>query len=242
MFYVKDNLMIKILVRCFMYSQVIFYFLIIFLILFKHQFIQYFLFFQDCKKLHEESKILPEELQSIITFKEDEDTQDIDKSTENMNLLIREENTFKEDDGKEDINKNAGNINLVIKRKHSNSNEGVKEKKMKKEAPKGTSIGTKNIKKKKKKDKHRKSDMESEQKNSSFEISDNENNQKAAINENIDSSIEKIEEIIPSDDDKKESKIESNNDGLVVKKKRKRNKGKKVKLDANITGLRIMSK
>lgn len=86
--------------------------------------------------------------------------------------------------------------------------------------------------------------MDSEQKNSSFEMSDTEKNQRTTLNESVDSSIEKLDEIMPSDDDKKDSNVESNNEDLIIKKKRKRNKGKKVKLEATITspGLRIMSK
>jgi hypothetical protein len=120
----------------------------------------------------------------------------------------------------------------------------VKEKKIKKEIIKVSSTGIKNNKKKKKKDKHRKSDLDSEQKNSSFEISDCENNQRTILNESVDSSIEKPIDIMPSDDVKKDSNIEINNEDSTVKKKRKRNKGKKVKLEANISspGLRIMSK
>ncbi|XP_060862609.1 la-related protein 7 [Metopolophium dirhodum] len=172
---------------------------------------------KEYKKLHEESKILPEELQSIITFKEDEDKKDTEDSTDNVNLLK--------------------------KRKHSVSKEDVKEKKMKTETPQVSCSGIKNNKKKKKKDKTKKSDLDSEQKNSSFEISDSENNQKTLI-ENLDISISKPEEIITSDDDKREMNIEPNNTDSNIKKKRKRNKGKKVKLDTNQTSpvLRIMSK
>lgn len=164
------------------------------------------------------SKILPEELQSIITFKEDEDKKDTDESTDNVKLLK--------------------------KRKHSFSIEDVKEKKMKKETPPKVSCsGIKNSKKKKKKDKTKKSDLDGEQKNSSFEISDSEINQNTII-ENVDTSISKPEEIITSDDDKKGINIEPNNTDSNKKKKRKRNKGKKVKLDTNLTSpvLRIMSK
>lgn len=137
-------------------------------------------------------------------------------------------------------------VNLVRKRKHSMNDNYVKEKKLKKEMPQVSSLGIKNNKKKKKKDKNKKSDIENEKKESSFEISDNENNQKDTLNEQLDSSIEKSEEIIPSDDDNKTFNIESNNvDGLIKKKKRKRNKGKKGKSNINATitpGLRIMSK
>jgi len=152
-------------------------------------------------------------LQSIITFKEDEDKKDIDEGNEN--------------------------VNLVKKRKHSASNEVVKEKKMKKETPLVSCSGIKTNKKKKKKDKHKKNDLDSEPKNSSFEVSDSENNQRALI-ENHDTSILKL----TNDDDKKEINIELNNTDSIIKKKRKRNKGKKVKLDANLTSpvLRIMSK
>lgn len=143
----------------------------------------------------------------------------------------------------------------------------MKDKKIKIEIPKISSvspIGNKNKKKKKKKDKHQKSE-DSEQQNSSFEISDGENNQKVLLNEHYDSSIIKSEKIIPSDDIKKESmdssivkpeetipiddikkenNVEFNNDNSIVKKKRKRNKGKKTKSETNLTtpGLRIMSK
>lgn len=116
---------------------------------------------------------------------------------------------------------------------------------MKKDVLKANSVGIKNNnKKKKKKDKHKKNDTDSEQRNSSFEISDCENNQ-SVENENLDSSIEKSDIITPNEDDKNESNIEPNNDDTVAKKKRKRNKGKKVKLEANIntaSELRIMSK
>ncbi|XP_060841502.1 la-related protein 7 [Rhopalosiphum padi] len=171
---------------------------------------------EEYKKLHEVSKILPEELQSIITFKEDEDKKDTDESTDNVNLLK--------------------------KRKHSISIEGV-EKKMKKETPQVSCSGIKNNKKKKKKDKNKKNDLDDEQKNSSFEISDSENNQRALI-ENIDTNISKPAETITSDDDKREISIDPNNTDSIIKKKRKRNKGKKVKLDTNLTSpvLRIMSK
>lgn len=130
------------------------------------------------------------------------------------------------------------------KRKHSVCTEGVKEKKIKKEIIKVSSTGFKSNKKKKKKDKHRKSDLDSEQKNSSFEISDSENNQRTTLNESVDSSIDKPDKIMPRDDDKKDSNIDINNEDSTIKKKRKRNKGKKVKLETNITspGLRIMSK
>lgn len=161
-------------------------------------------------------------MQSIITFKEDEKN---------------------EDEEKKNTNESIDNLHLVNKRKRSNSNEGVKEKKIKKETLKVVSlVANKNNKKKKKKDKHKKSDIDSEQKNSSFEISDSENNLRTMINENIDSSIEKSVEIMSSDDVTTERNIESNND--CSKKKRKRNKGKKVKSDTNITSseLRIMSK
>ncbi|XP_001949188.2 la-related protein 7 [Acyrthosiphon pisum] len=172
---------------------------------------------KEYKKLHEESKILPEELQSIITFKEDEDKKDTKESTDN--------------------------VNLSKKRKHSVSIEDVKEKKIKTETPQVSCSGIKNNKKKKKKDKTKKSDLDGEQKNSSFEISDSENNQKTLI-ENLDTSISKPEEIITSDDDKREINIEPNSTDSNIKKKRKRNKGKKVKLDTNLTSpvLRIMSK
>jgi len=177
---------------------------------------------EEYKKLHEESKILPEELQSIITFNEEENNE-----------------------GRKDAHESNDNVNLVKKRKHSNSVEGVKEKKMKKETLKVSSTAVKNNinSKKKKKDKHKKSDMDSEQKNSSIEISDGENNQRAIFDESLDSSLEKSEEIMPSDENK-DTNIESNNDTLVIKKKRKRNKGKKVKSDATTTTpeLRIMSK
>ncbi|XP_025199852.1 la-related protein 7 [Melanaphis sacchari] len=170
---------------------------------------------EEYKKSHEVSKILPEELQSIITFNEDED-KDTDKST--------------------------NNVNLSKKRKHSISIEGV-EKKMKKETPQISCSGIKNSKKKKKKDKNKKCDFDDEQKNSSFEISDSENNQRALI-ENIDTIISKSSEKIISDDDKREKSIEPNNTDSVIKKKRKRNKGKKLKLDTTSTSpaLRIMSK
>lgn len=129
------------------------------------------------------------------------------------------------------------------KRKHSVSKEDVKEKKIKTETPQVSCSGIKNNKKKKKKDKTKKSDLDGEQKNSSFEISDSENNQKTLI-ENLDISISKPKEIITSDDDKREINIEPNNTDSNIKKKRKRNKGKKVKLDTNLTSpvLRIMSK
>jgi len=130
------------------------------------------------------------------------------------------------------------------KRKHSFSIEDVNEKKMKKETPPKVSCsGIKNNKKKKKKDKTKKSDLDGEQKNSSFEISDSENNHKTLI-ENVDTSISKPEEIITSNDDKKGINIEPNSTDKNKKKKRKRNKGKKVKLDTNLTSpvLRIMSK
>lgn len=132
---------------------------------------------------------------------------------------------------------------MLKKRKHSVSIEDVKEKKLKTETPQVSCSGIKNNKKKKKKDKTKKSDLEGEQKNSSFEISDSENNQKTLI-KNHDTSISKPEEIITSDDDKKEINIEPNNTDTNIKKKRKRNKGKKVKLDTNLTSpvLRIMSK
>jgi len=129
------------------------------------------------------------------------------------------------------------------KRKHSISVEDVEgvEKKIKKETPQVSCSEIKNNKKKKKKDKNKKSDLDDEQKNSSFEISDSENNQKALI-ENVDTS--KLAEAITSDDDKKGISIEQNNTLTIIKKKRKRNKGKKVKLDTNLTSpvLRIMSK
>lgn len=114
---------------------------------------------------------------------------------------------------------------------------------MKTETPQVSCSGIKNNKKKKKKDKTKRSDLDVEQKNSSFEISDSENNQKTLI-ENLDISISKPEEIITSDDDKREINIEPNNTDSNIKKKRKRNKGKKVKLDTNLTSpaLRIMSK
>ncbi|KAL4122099.1 hypothetical protein QTP88_014494 [Uroleucon formosanum] len=171
---------------------------------------------EEYKKLHEESKILPEELQSIITFQEDEDKKDADKSTDNVNLLK--------------------------KRKHSVSIEDVKEKKIKIETPQISCSGIKNNKKKKKKDKTKKSDLDGEQKNS-FDISDSENNQKTLI-ENLEISISKPEEIKTTDDDKGEINIEPNNTDSNIKKKRKRNKGKKVKLETNLTSpvLRIMSK
>ncbi|XP_027849518.1 la-related protein 7 [Aphis gossypii] len=174
---------------------------------------------EEYKKLHAVSKILPEELQSIITFKEDEDKNVIDESTNDDNLLK--------------------------KRKHSISVEDVEgvEKKIKKETLQVSCSGIKNNKKKKKKDKNKKSDLDDEQKNSSFEISDSENNQKALI-ENADTSTLKLAEAITSDDDKKDISIEQNNTESIIKKKRKRNKGKKVKLDTNLTSpvLRIMSK
>lgn len=177
------------------------------------------MWFQEYKKLHAVSKILPEELQSIITFKEDEDKNVIDESTNDDNLLK--------------------------KRKHSISVEDVEgvEKKIKKETLQVSCSGIKNNKKKKKKDKNKKSDLDDEQKNSSFEISDSENNQKALI-ENADTSTLKLAEAITSDDDKKDISIEQNNTESIIKKKRKRNKGKKVKLDTNLTSpvLRIMSK
>lgn len=115
---------------------------------------------------------------------------------------------------------------------------------MKKNIPKAnSSVGIKNNKKKKK-DKHKKNDTDNEQINSSFEISDCENNQ-GVESENLDSSIEKSEDFISKEDDKKESNIELNSEDTVAKKKRKRNKGKKVKLETDIStasGLRIMSK
>lgn len=128
------------------------------------------------------------------------------------------------------------------KRKHSVSTEDVKEKKIKIETPQISCSGIKNNKKKKKKDKTKKSDLDGEQKNS-FDISDSENNQKTLI-ENLEISISKPEEIKTSDDDKREINIEPNNTDSNIKKKRKRNKGKKVKLDTNLTSpvLRIMSK
>lgn len=114
---------------------------------------------------------------------------------------------------------------------------------MKKETSQVCCSGIKNNKKKKKKDKTKKSDLDGEQKKSSFDISDSENNQKTLV-ENLDVSISKPEKIITSDDDKKEINIEPNNIDSNIKKKRKRNKGKKVKLDTNLTTpvLRIMSK
>lgn len=129
------------------------------------------------------------------------------------------------------------------KRKHSISTEAVKEKKIKKEIIKVSAIGIKNSKKRKKKDKQKRSDADNEQKNSSFETSDSEYNQRSTLNESVDSIVEKPYDIKPSDD-KKDSNIESNNEDLIIKKKRKRNKGKKVKLEASITSpeLRIMSK
>jgi len=132
---------------------------------------------------------------------------------------------------------------LLKKRKHSISIDDIKAKKMKKETQQVSCSGTKNNKKKKKKDKTKKNDLDGEQKNSSFEISDSENNQKTLI-ENLDTSISKPEEIATSVDDKKKLNIETNNTDSNIKKKRKRNKGKKVKLDANLTSpvLRIMSK
>ncbi|VVC43542.1 La protein, RNA-binding domain,La-type HTH domain,LARP7, RNA recognition motif 1,Lupus La [Cinara cedri] len=170
---------------------------------------------EEHKKQHEEPKILPEDLQSIITFNEDENKKD------------------------------TGIINLERKRKHSINNDSVKDKKMKKEVPKVSALGNKNNKKKKKKDKNKKNNMENEQKESSFEISDNENNQKALLNEQLDSSIEKSDEIMPSDDDKKKCNESNDVDSLIKKKKRKRNKGKKGKSNINTTitpSLRIMSK
>lgn len=115
---------------------------------------------------------------------------------------------------------------------------------MKKEPSKTSVIEVKNNKKKKKKEKNKKNSKDSEQRNSSFEISDCENNQRAVLNQNLDSSINESKEIMPSDDDKKESNIESNIDDSVIKKKRKRNKGKKTKVESNITApeLKIMSK
>lgn len=176
-------------------------------------------FFQNYKNLHEESKILPEELQSIITFKEDE----------NVNI----EDIHKEED------RNIDKDDLVKKRKYSISTDNVTEKKLKKEIINLNSIETKITKKKKKIDKHKKSNIESGQNNSSFEISDSENTQKTMLNVNPNSSIEQS-----SDGNINETNIESNNDVSIIKKKRKRNKGKKVKLDTSITipGLRIMSK
>lgn len=113
---------------------------------------------------------------------------------------------------------------------------------MKKETPQVTCTVNKNSKKKKKKDKLKKSDVDGEQKNSSFEISDSENNQKV-LTEDVSTSILKQDETITSDDNK-EINTESNNTDSIIKKKRKRNKGKKVKQDANLSSpvLRIMSK
>lgn len=102
----------------------------------------------------------------------------------------------------------------------------------------------KNTKKKKKKDKHKKSDVDSDNKNTSVEIGESDHSQIATLNENLDSSIEKSDEIVPSDDEKKDANVELNADISVQKKKRKRNKGKKVKSDSDKTTpeLRIMSK
>lgn len=161
-------------------------------------------------------------MQSIITFNEDENNE-----------------------GRKDTRECNDNVNLMRKRKHSNSAEDLKGKKMKNETLKVSSTAIKNNNinsKKKKKDKH-KSDMDSEQKKSSIQISDCENNQRAIFNESLDSSIDKLEEIMPSDENK-DTNIELNNDKMAIKKKRKRNKVKKVKSDANTTTpeLRIMSK
>jgi len=158
-------------------------------------------------------------LQSIITFNEDENNES----------------------GK-NTHESTDNVNLMKKRKRSNSIEGIKERKSKK--MNSATIKTVNNRQKKKKDKHKKSDMYSGQKNFWIELSDSENNPRVTLNESLDFSIEKSEEIMPSEDDKKETNIESNNDDSIVKKKRKRNKGKKGKSDVTINtpGLRIMSK
>jgi len=130
---------------------------------------------------------------------------------------------------------------LAKKRKHSSSHEVIKEKRMKKEVVKVGLSGTIKTNKKKKKDKHKKNDLDSDQKNSSFEISENEINQSDMQNENLNSSFEKLEDT-PSVDDRKPNNIALND--TVLKKKRKRNKGKKGKSDVKLTtpGLRIMSK
>ncbi|XP_050432086.1 la-related protein 7 [Adelges cooleyi] len=163
---------------------------------------------EEFKKIHEDSKILPEQLQSIITFNED---------------------------GQEKINDTRNDINSPKKRKHSDDLSGVKEKKRKSDLP------NKSIKKKKKKDKTKKSSTESENKNenTSFEVSDNESPQKTIFSDN--STVEKTDdEVIPSEDEINQS----NKDDSITKKKRKRNKGKKIKSDSSLSlpELRLMSK
>lgn len=141
-------------------------------------------------------------MQSIITFKEDEQVQNEDKHKKVVGSTDK--------------------YNLVKKRKHSSSSDDVTEKKVKKEILKVNSVQIK----KNKNDEH------------------NDNNEKNTLIENLNSQLEKSESIVPIDDNKNETIIVSNNIDSNIKKKRKRNKGKKVKSDAtiNIPGLRIMSK
>lgn len=103
--------------------------------------------------------------------------------------------------------KSNDNVNSIKKRKHSISTEGVKEKKIKKETHKISPIGNKN---KKKKNKHKKDDVDGDQKNSSYEINDNESNQKDFLNDNVDSSIVKSKNISPNNKIKKVNNIQLN--------------------------------
>lgn len=136
--------------------------------------------------MHVESKILPEDLQSIITFKEEEKNKD-----EGLNV-----------DESTDV------FNLMKKRKRSSSTDCIKEKKRKKETLKISPIVVKSNKKKKK-DKYKKNDSDSDQKNSSYEKSDNENNQKALFSENLDCNTMKSEKAVSINDIKVETNLES---------------------------------
>lgn len=105
-------------------------------------------------------------------------------------------------------NKNNDNVNSIKKRKHSISTEGVKEKKIKKETHTVNLIGNKSNKKKK--NKHKKNDIDSDQKNSSCEINDKEYNQKAFLNDNVDSSIVKSKKSMLNNKIKKVNNVQLN--------------------------------
>lgn len=136
---------------------------------------------------------------------------------------------------------------MSCKRKLSDDQNEMKEKKIKSESLKVNAIGTKSVgKKKKKKDKSKKMSIESDCTAEIFvdEVYNNENLQKTIVSDN--STIEKTDdEVTASEED-----INQSNDKInetiedLAKKKRKRNKGKKIKSDSGLTlqEIRIMSK
>ncbi|XP_050541005.1 la-related protein 7 [Daktulosphaira vitifoliae] len=169
---------------------------------------------EEFQKINEDSKILPEQLQSIISFNEGDKECADETST------------------------------IPCKRKFSDDQNGIKEKKMKYESLKINATGNKSVsKKKKKKEKSKKNSMDSNNKIENS-INDNESLQKIVLSDN--STIEKTDdEVTASEEDINQSNdITNDTKEDLAKKKRKRNKGKKVKSHSclSLQEIRIMSK